>query len=92
MFKFFNKVFVEKMNKAFTDIYFNNKGKGFDENLETMISGFRAIYNGEGTIDDRFKVEKELLNLCGDGYISGEDYFNICNMMKKFCDIKGLKK
>ena len=92
MFKIFDNMFVEKMNKAFTDIYFNNKGKGFDESLETMNTRFRAIYNGEGTIDDRFKIEKELLNLCSEGYVSGETYFNICSMMKKFCDIKGLKK
>ena len=92
MFKIFDNLFVEKMNRSFTDIYFNNKGKGFDRNLETMITGFRAIYNGEGTINDRFAVEKELLYLCSEGYISGETYFNICNMMKRFCDIKGFKK
>ena len=94
MFKIFDEVFVAKMNSAMLEMYFDNKGKSndLDQRLEDIMVNFNAISNGNGTTMNRFELEKGLLNLCSDGYISGEEYYNFYGNLKRFCRIKGLGK
>jgi hypothetical protein len=94
MFKIFDEVFVKKMNKAMLEMYLDNKGKSkdLDQRLEDIKVNFNVINNGNGTTMNKFELEKCLLNLCSDGYISGEEYYNFYGNLKRFCRIKGLRK